>query len=165
MTALQNLSVEQLRKAVALKEQIEALLWEIKAIMGDGEAPAPAQDPGRKKMSPSERARVAVAARWAKARASKSGTEAETAPKKSGKFSTAHRAALAAAQKARWAKARSERLGSIAANPQSALMALARGAHYKLAIPSPKEDGSAPKKRRKRSAAGRARIAAAAKAR
>ncbi len=103
MTQLYNLTVEQLRKAVAIKEQIETLQGEIEAMTGvEGGSPASvnAKGLGRKKMSPSERGRVAVAARWAKARAA----QAEAAPKKRGKFSAAHRAALKAAQKARWAK-------------------------------------------------------------
>jgi hypothetical protein len=104
MTPLQNLSVEQLRKAISIKEQIEALQGEIEAITGGGGSAAPQKRRGRKKMSRSEAARIAVAARWAKVRAAKG----EGGPKKKSKFSAAHRAALAAAQKARWAKAKAE---------------------------------------------------------
>jgi hypothetical protein len=106
MIELHNLTVEQLRKMVSLKEQIETLQAEIEAISGGSEAAAP-ENPksrGRKKMSFSERARIAVAARWAKARAAKAAGE----PKKKGRFSAAHRAALAAAQQARWAKVREQ---------------------------------------------------------
>jgi hypothetical protein len=106
MTPLQNLSVEQLRKLIPLKEQIETLQGEIEAITGGGGSAAPEipKRRGRKKMSRSEAARIAVTARWAKVRAAKAGA----APKKKSKFSAAHRAALAAAQKARWAKVRAE---------------------------------------------------------
>ena len=106
MTPLQNLSVEQLRKLIPIKEQIETLQGEIEAITGGGGSAAPEipKRRGRKKMSRSEAARIAVAARWAKVRAAKGGA----APKKKSKFSAAHRAALAAAQKARWARVRAE---------------------------------------------------------
>jgi len=106
MTNLQNLSVEQLRKLIAIKEQIETLEGEIEAVTGGGGFAAPEipKHRGRKKMSRSEAARIAVAARWAKVRAARG----KAAPKKKSKFSAAHRAALAAAQRARWAKVRAE---------------------------------------------------------
>jgi hypothetical protein len=103
MTPLQNLTVEQLHKLIAIKEQIETLQGEIEAIAGGGGAAAAPENPkhrGQKKMSYAERGRIAAAARWGKVKA----TEEEAAPKKKSKFSAAHRAALAAAQKARWAK-------------------------------------------------------------
>jgi len=136
MTPLQNLTVEQLRKMVSIKEQIETLQAEIESITGGGPDTSD-QLPRRGKMSNLERARIAAAARWAKARAAKG----EAAAKKSGRFSAAHRAALAAAQQARWAKVRAAKLK--AGNGEQ----------------------TEPKKRRQVSAAGRARIAAAAKAR
>lgn len=104
MTPLQNLSIKQLRKLIPIKEQIETLQGEIEAITGGGGFVASHKRRGRKKMSRSEAARIAVAARWAKVRAAKGGA----APKKKSKFSAAHRAALAAAQKARWARVRAE---------------------------------------------------------
>jgi hypothetical protein len=106
MTPLQNLSVEQLRKLVAIREQIEALQGEIEAITGGGGSAAPEipKRQGRKKMSRSEAARIAVAARWAKVRAAKG----EPAPKKRRKVSAAGRARMAAAAKARWARAKRE---------------------------------------------------------
>ena len=159
MTPLENLTVEQLRKAVSIKEQIETLQSEIEAITSGGTV-VPVQRRGRRKMSNFDRARIAAAARWAKA---KTGNE-KAAPTRKRRFSAAHRAALVAAQRARRAKAKTQRSDSIAAGPQSALLALARGAHFKDATPTPKEDGSAAKKRQI-SAAGRARIAAATKAR
>jgi hypothetical protein len=104
MTPLQNLSVKQLRELVAIKEQIETLQGEIESITGGGESPATHKRRGRKKMSRSEAARIAVTARWAKAGAAKAGG----GRKRRVKFSAAHRAALAAAQRARWAKVRGE---------------------------------------------------------
>jgi hypothetical protein len=101
MTPLQNLSVEQLRKVIALKEQIETLQGEIESITGGGAAsPQIPKRRGRKKMSFTERARLGAAARWASVRAAK----AEAAPKKRRKVSAAGRARMAAAQRARWAK-------------------------------------------------------------
>jgi hypothetical protein len=104
ITSLSNLTVEQLRQAVAIKEQIEKLQGEIEAIANRRAPPAPAKRGGRTKMSLSERARVAVAARWAKARAENGAAE----PKKKRKMSAAGRAKIAAAAKARWAKVRAE---------------------------------------------------------
>jgi hypothetical protein len=106
MTQLQSLTVEQLRKLVAVKEQIETLQVEIESITGGSESPVHEHPKrrGRRKMSFSERDHIAVAARWGRVRTAKAGA----APKKRRKFSAAHRAALKAAQKARWAKIRAE---------------------------------------------------------
>ena len=107
MTPLQNLTVEQLRQLVAIKEQIESLQGEIESIAGGGGSSAPAPPEkrrGRRKMSRSAAARIAVAARWAKVRAAK----AEGAPTKRRKMSAATRAKMAAAAKARWAKAKAK---------------------------------------------------------
>lgn len=104
MTKLQNLTVEQLRRVISLKEQIEGLEAELAGLVGDG-APRRGRPPGAgkgRKMSAAGRAaiRAAVKARWAKYR----GETGETAPKKRRKMSAAGRAAIAAAAKARWAK-------------------------------------------------------------
>ena len=103
MTPLQNLSVEQLRKLISIKEQIETLQGEIEAMAGGSGSAAPEipKRRGRKKMSFTARARLGAAARWAKVRA-------EAAPKKRRKVSAAGRARMAAAAKARWAKAKGE---------------------------------------------------------
>lgn len=104
MTPLQDLTVEQLRKLVAIREQIETLQGEIDLIAG-GEAPAPTaplKRRGRRKKSRSQAARVAVAARWAKVGAKR----AEAEPKRRRKMSAVARARMAAAAKARWAKAK-----------------------------------------------------------
>jgi hypothetical protein len=103
MTPLQNLTVEQLRKLISIKEQIETLEGEIESIMGGGSA-VPQERRGRKKMSFAERARLGAAARWAKVRAASE----EAAPKKRRKVSAAARARMAAAAKARWAKAKAK---------------------------------------------------------
>ncbi len=160
-TPVQNLTVEQLRRAVAIKEQIEALKVEVAAIAKGWGFSSTANGRGRKKMG-----LIAVAARWAKARA-----DGETEPKKRRKFSAAHRAKIAAAAalvkvrvvKAepapkRRGRARSEELTSFAPGARAALLALADGSHGKIATLNPKRN-------RKMSATSRAKIAAAAKAR
>ena len=105
MTPLQNLTVEQLRKLISIKEQIEALQREIEELAGGGSAALEIpKRRGRKKMSLAERARLGAAARWGKVRV----TDAEAAPRKRRKVSAAGRARMAAAAKARWAKAKAE---------------------------------------------------------
>ena len=112
MTKLTDLTTTQLRRIIAIKEQIETLQGQIDAIAGGGgEFPAltaPHQRRGRRKMSRSAAARIAVTARWAKVRAAK----AEATPKKR-RISAAHRRklmkALAKARKMRWAKKKDRR--------------------------------------------------------
>jgi hypothetical protein len=104
MTTLQNLTVEQLQKLIAIKEQIQTLQGEIESIAGGGGSAPPVKRRGRKKMSRSEAARIAVTARWAKVRAAKGAD----APKKRRKVDAAWRAKLAAAARARWARAKAE---------------------------------------------------------
>ena len=108
-------TIDQLKRALAVAEQIQKLEEEYAAIMG-GKAPAavsgaPAPSVNkkgkRKPFSAEARAKMAAAqkARWAK----KNGAEPKAAKSSnSGKktFSAEHKARLAAAQKARWAKAK-----------------------------------------------------------
>ena len=111
MPNLENLSVEQLRKAVAIKEQIETLQGEIEAITGGGGESIAPENPNRRgprKMSHAARVAIATAqkARWAKVKAEK---REEAEPQKQRKISAAGRARIAAAAKARWAKFRAEK--------------------------------------------------------
>ena len=107
-----NLSVEQLRKAIAIKEQIEALEQELSSLTGEAApavAPRRGRPPGGKGgISAAGRARIAAAQRrrWAKQRGGSpvSANQPKTKTKK--RFSAAARAALSAAAKARWAKAK-----------------------------------------------------------
>jgi len=110
MANLENLSVEQLRKAVVIKEQIEQLQSELNSLIeGDG---APAAHNGRRRsMSASARARIAAAqrARWARIKGRDNGDAAPVAKAKAKAkryVSPATRARLAALVKARWAKAK-----------------------------------------------------------
>ena len=116
MTNLQNLSVEQLRKVIAIKEEIESLTAQLAALTGD-EAPAEAEAaPKRRRRKMSAAARAAIGAaqrrRWAKAkgkrgpgRPPKEGKK-EKVVKAKRKVSAATKLKLAAAAKARWARAK-----------------------------------------------------------
>jgi len=134
-----NLTTTQLNQIIAIKQQIEALQSQIESIAAGGGGSSAARKPGgRRKMSRSEAARIAVTARWAKARAAKTeaapkkrhlsaahkrklikalakarkirlaNLKAAKPAKKDGRSSPATRAKLAAAAKARWARARLE---------------------------------------------------------
>ena len=98
-------SVQQLRRAIAIKEQIQALENELVSLTGA--APAAAPGASRKKFtrSAATRAKMAAAqkARWAKLNR---GTPAAAKParKRKGQLSPEGRARIVAAQKARWAK-------------------------------------------------------------
>jgi hypothetical protein len=106
-TSLSSLSVAQLRRAVAIKQQIASLEQELAGVLGAASA-SRAGAPKRKiHMSAAARARIAAAqrARWAKfkrAKNAKAGRKA--APKLKRKVSAAARAKLSAIAKARWAK-------------------------------------------------------------
>jgi hypothetical protein len=101
MKSLSSLSVAQLRKAVAVKEQIEQLEAQLASIVGDMPTPE-AAGKKRRRMSAAGRARIAAAARarWAKIRGQKE------SPRKKRKVSAAARLRLSAAAKARWKKAK-----------------------------------------------------------
>jgi hypothetical protein len=113
MTKIDDLSTAELRRIVAIKEQIEALQGQIDSIAGRGKdklpVPSTADAPKKRRMSPAGRAKIAAAAkaRWAKIR----GAIGEAAPKKRRKMSTAARAKIAAAAKARWAKVKAAKHG------------------------------------------------------
>lgn len=70
---LANLTVEQLKQAISIREKIDALTAQLADVMG-GEMPVPFfKEPkkGRRKMSAAGRAKISAAAkaRWAKAKA------------------------------------------------------------------------------------------------
>jgi hypothetical protein len=118
MNSLANLSLSDLKNAIALREEIDALQAELSSILsGAGatkvmSAPAVTGAPvvsrgrgGRRGISAAGRAAIAAAqrARWARAKGMK-----QAVPKLAGrrKMSAATRKAMAAAAKARWAKAK-----------------------------------------------------------
>jgi hypothetical protein len=99
---INNLSIQQLRTAVALKEKIEALETQLATLLGGG-VPSPVKAAGKRKgMSAAGKARVAAAQRlrWAKNKTTK--------PVKKGKrkMSAAAKAKISVAAKLRWKKAK-----------------------------------------------------------
>jgi hypothetical protein len=71
---LANLTVQQLKRAVAIREKIEGLEKDLNRIVGGpSSAPKNAAPAKRRKLSPAARARIsrAMKARWAKIRARK----------------------------------------------------------------------------------------------
>jgi hypothetical protein len=105
----------QLKEAVTIAEQIEALQAKLASLVGGGgsvvSAPkavsAPAAKPGKRTMSAEARARIAAAqrARWAKSKGVAK-APAASPTKKRGKLSPEGRAKIVAALKARWAAKR-----------------------------------------------------------
>lgn len=111
--SLSSLSVAQLRRAIEIREKMEALEKELAGIAGVSAVAVPAAPSKKRTMSPAARAKIAAAqkARWAQrkgkrftAQALKPTTKAEPKPKR--KMTAAGRRRLAALAKARWAKAR-----------------------------------------------------------
>ncbi len=104
MTTISSLTTDQLRRVLAIKEQIERLNSELALIAGGAELPSPtkAKSGG---MSAGGKARIAAAqrARWAKM---KGNASAKATKKKDGRSSPEARAKIAAAARARWAKVR-----------------------------------------------------------
>jgi hypothetical protein len=110
--SLSNLSVQQLRKAANLKEQIDNLHKQLAAISSSTGVSAPSK-PAKSvkgKMSAGHIAKIRAAQklRWSKFRAGKSAAKTAAvkpgaAPKKKGTISAAGIARIKAAQKARWA--------------------------------------------------------------
>jgi hypothetical protein len=72
MSSFNNLSSQQLRRAAAIKEQIQSLETELGRILGSSVKPVVAAAPKkRRKMSAAGRAKISAAAkaRWKKAKA------------------------------------------------------------------------------------------------
>lgn len=101
---LLDLSVNQLKRAVAIKQQIEALNRELRGILGEA-GPSRAVRKAKRPLSAAARRNIAAAqkARWARLRANRpAGASARPATKKK-VVSAATRAKLAAKLKAYWA--------------------------------------------------------------
>jgi hypothetical protein len=74
MSLIINLSAQQLRRAAAIKEQIQSLENELGRILGSSTKPVAVAAPKkRRKMSAAGRAKISAAAkaRWAKVKAAK----------------------------------------------------------------------------------------------
>jgi hypothetical protein len=118
MTNLKDLTTNQLKGIIAIKEKIEALEREIESITAGGGSAKPipsneeAATPGKRKLSPAHKRKLIKAlakarkVRLANLKKAKPGTK--LGKKKDKRSSPATRAKLAAAAKARWAKARAE---------------------------------------------------------
>lgn len=107
MNSIANLSIQQLLKAAALKEQIQSLEKELGRILGFSAKPVAHVAPKKKrKMSVAGRAKIAAAqrARWAKVNGKKLSLKPVKKAKR--KMSAAARAKISAAAKKRWAKAK-----------------------------------------------------------
>ena len=109
--SLNDLTASQLRKAMAVKERIEALENELNDILGGAEStPTAGGNEGgirrRRKMSPEAREKIAAAqrARWARVNAGKPAPEKPAKGKRT--MSPAAKAKIAAAARARWARVR-----------------------------------------------------------
>ena len=112
-----DISTDQLRRALQIKEQIESLQGQLNSLLsggpgssgtGIGYARRGRPPGGRRTMSPAARARIAAAqrARWAKQKGTSTNGAAATSstPRKRRKMSAAGRARIIAATKARWAR-------------------------------------------------------------
>ena len=110
-------SIDQLKRALEISQQIEKLQAEFAAVFGGASpvaatkaAAQPTTGKGRGKMSPEAREKIAAAARarWAKVKGTSPApaAKAAAAPKKKGGLTPEGRAKLAASMKARWAARR-----------------------------------------------------------
>jgi hypothetical protein len=107
---LANLSVQQLKRAVQIKQQIETLNLELAQILGaEPSAPPPARARRKRIMSAAAKAKIGAAqkARWA---ARKTAVAPKNPPpRKKRRLSPEGRAKIVAATKARWARIRAAR--------------------------------------------------------
>ncbi|MDB6123202.1 MAG: hypothetical protein JWQ71_2195 [Pedosphaera sp.] len=118
-----NLSLEQLKRAVQIREQIESMTHELNQILGSSpliytntrSTNGNGHGNAKRNLSPSARARIAAAQRlrWAKYNAAK-GPQAISTQKN--RLSAAGRAKVAAAVKARWAKFRAAKARLVQTN-------------------------------------------------
>ncbi|HUA68326.1 MAG TPA: hypothetical protein VMA13_07235 [Candidatus Saccharimonadales bacterium] len=112
MSSVNNLSVQQLRQAANLKEQIDALEKELNRLLNLTTKPVAAKAPKKKGgMSAAGRARIAAAqkARWARFKAAKPAAKTAKPAKKKFKMSAVAKAKISVAAKARWAKIKAEK--------------------------------------------------------
>jgi hypothetical protein len=105
---LQDLTVNQLRRAAAIKQQIEDLNRQLERLLGAPVRSGAASN-GKRTISSAARRKIAAAqrARWAKLRSSRSVTSSKRASKAKKKMSSAARAKLSAKMKAYWAAKKS----------------------------------------------------------
>jgi hypothetical protein len=102
-----DLTTQQLRRAVSIKEQIDELTNELKNILGAADNTAGTQNGNR--LSAAARSRIAAAqkARWAKARKAKVPQPSTKSVVKKSRMSAAARAKASSRMKAYWAAKKS----------------------------------------------------------
>jgi len=104
-TLLSSLSVQQLRKAAALKEKIQSLEKELGRLLGSATQPDAQAAPRKKfKMSRAARARISAGAkaRWAKLKGAKASVKPGRKARR--KMSAAAKTRLSAKMKLAWAR-------------------------------------------------------------
>jgi hypothetical protein len=103
---MNSISTQQLKRALSIREQIEALEAELNSIFGGASPVRRGRPPGSGKRRMSAAGRRAIAAaqkrRWAKLK----GGEEKPARKSRRKMSAAGRAKIAAATRERWKRAK-----------------------------------------------------------
>jgi hypothetical protein len=118
MKSLADLSVAELRRIFAFKEQIESLESQIEAIAGKASVdstnrtePLSPGKPAKRRLSAAHRRRLVKAlARARKVRWANAKTAASNLVPKKRRMSAAGRATISAAAKARWAKIRAAKI-------------------------------------------------------
>lgn len=114
MVNLRDLTIEQLRKAAAIKEQIETLQQQLETITGNGisarAVAVKASRNGKRSTSAAGKGKTTEVAKEKKARLleEKALVADEAKPAKKRKMSAEGKAKMAAAAKARWAKVKAE---------------------------------------------------------
>ena len=109
---LSELSIQQLKRAVEIKQAIADLEAQLGQLLGAEQTVAdPAQPPGKRKRSAAAKARMSAAqkARWADRKKAAAPEKATQPPKKKRKMSAEARARITAGTKARWAKYNAEK--------------------------------------------------------
>ena len=109
---LAKLSVQQLKRAVEIKQAIADLETELGQLLGsDKSVAAPVKASGKRKMSAAAKARISAAqkARWAAQRKAAAPEKTSPAPRKKRKMSAEARARITAGTKARWARYNAEK--------------------------------------------------------
>jgi hypothetical protein len=111
MNDLLNLTVGQLRSAIAIKEQIESLEAQLEQILDEdgAAAPVPLAPPRKRRFSAAARRRMAEAQRLRRLRENGVVSETPVRKRKKHRLSPEGRAAIVAGIKRRWAKIRAGR--------------------------------------------------------
>ena len=115
---LAKLSIQQLKRALEIKQALEDLETQLGQLLGAEQTVAdPAQPPGKRKRSAAAKARMSAAqkARWADRKKAAAPEKATQPPKKKQKMSAEARARITAGTKARWARYNAEKKKKAAA--------------------------------------------------